>query len=103
DLPRMADYVAYFNRAFIGATGGDAALAALRGQLGVYASTARSTDEANYSVDHTTAIYLVDPEARLFAALPMPHDGPTLAARFRDLVRHSTQSAALTSGVQSGF
>jgi len=81
---RIRDFTAYFDPAIIGATGTPAALEAFASPLGVGWSkrsnhyrdpSDREETGKDYLVDHTTAILLVDPSARLRAVFPTPH-GP---------------------------
>ncbi|MFO7808305.1 SCO family protein [Guyparkeria sp.] len=85
DTPkRIRDFTGYFDPAIVGATGSEAALEAFAAPLGVGWSkrsnhyrddSDRKETGDDYLVDHTTAILLVDPAARLRAVFPTPH-GP---------------------------
>ena len=85
DTPkRIRDFTEYFDPAIVGATGEPAALERFATPLGVgwskrsnhYRDNADSEETGqDYLVDHTTAILLVDPDARLRAVFPTPH-GP---------------------------
>jgi protein SCO1/2 len=81
DTPgRAAEFVAFFDPAFIGATGSDAELAALAQHLGVYYQRHDKAGKQHYTVDHSAAIYLVDPQGRLKAIFSWPHDPAAMAA-----------------------
>lgn len=87
DLARLRDYLAYFNPAFVGATGPHPELQRLTGQLGViYQRVAEGESALGYLVDHTATLLLVDPQGRLAALFSAPHDAPALAADVGRLV-----------------
>lgn len=86
DAPRdtmevLKRYVPAFNPTFIGATGTDEALKPLIKELGVYymrnAPDAKS-GPTNYTVDHTSSVFLITPEGRLRAAFTMPMDAESV-------------------------
>jgi protein SCO1/2 len=67
DTPAVLDvYLERFDPAFVGATGDDAALAALQPAFGFYYERRTDTGSAaSYLVDHTTRSYLVDARGQL--------------------------------------
>lgn len=80
DTPgRLGEYVAHFDQGFLGVTGSDEELGALTRQLGVIYIRGDPDERGEYSVDHTASLFLVDPQARLIAAFPAPHDAATIA------------------------
>ena len=84
DTPEhLAEYVQFFDPAFIGATGDDIALAPLVKHLGVYYRRQDATDKEHYAVDHSAAIYLIDPQGRLKALFSWPHDPATMVQDYR--------------------
>lgn len=86
DTPeRLAEYVRFFDPAFIGATGDDAALAPLVKHLGVYYHRQDAKDKRTYSVDHSAIIYLIDPQVRLKAIFAWPQTAGAMADDFRRL------------------
>jgi len=79
DTPeRIAEYVAGFDPAFRGATGEKAQLDRLAESLG--APYLVSTDDGRYTVDHSGALFLIDPNGRFRALLSPPHDAEIIAA-----------------------
>jgi protein SCO1/2 len=87
DTPeRMATFVQFFDPSFIGATGDDASLAPLAKNLGVYYQRLDSKDKEHYTVDHTAAIYLIDPQGRLKAVFSWPHDPAAMAADYPKII-----------------
>lgn len=69
---RLQRYVSAFDPSFIGATGSEDALARVRRSLGVMAT--RVQDGAAYGFDHSSAVYMIDPQGRLRGL--MPYDRP---------------------------
>jgi protein SCO1/2 len=84
----LGNFVRSFDPGFIGATASDEALGPLTRHLGVFFQRNDQHDSANYTVDHTTAIYLIDPRGRLKAVFEPPQQAPEMA---REL-------AAMTTG-----
>jgi protein SCO1/2 len=79
---RLAEYVHKFDSAIIGLGGSMTQIQSLAGQIGV-ASVKDETDEhGNYLVDHSTALFLIDPEGRLISLFSAPHDANSIVSRF---------------------
>ena len=78
-LAHLAAYVSHFNPEFLGVTGSDADLEAFARQLGVLYVRAEPDAGSDYLVDHTAAVFLVDPRAHLVALFQAPHAAKTLA------------------------
>jgi protein SCO1/2 len=76
DTPqRLAEYTAYFNPRFQGASGEPAALEQLAKPLGIYYAVPENPeDPENYLVDHSSALILVNPDGKLQAVFSAPHD-----------------------------
>jgi protein SCO1/2 len=83
----LDQYIAAFDPAFIGAGGDDAALAPLVKDLGVFYQRNDAADKKHYTVDHSAAIYLLDPKGRLAAVFSPPQDAAKMAADYRRLTR----------------
>lgn len=105
DTPaRLAEYVSAFGQDFVGATAPLGDLAPLLRELGVsYAYTAQPTDEhaghdahaghadhgtPAYTVTHSETLYVLDPQARLYAVFTDPKDDYAL---LRDLSTWANQ------------
>lgn len=85
DTPEhLGRYVKHFHPAFIGATGPHAELARLTSPLGVYYARGPERDGL-YEVEHSSAIFLVGPDARLRAIFTAPQDPTKMAAGFEQL------------------
>jgi protein SCO1/2 len=87
DTPEIIGrYVAHFDPAFVGATGTRESIDELAASLGVAVIVAPPAPDGSYAVDHSAAIFLVDPEARIAALFGTPHDAATIARDFRRIV-----------------
>jgi protein SCO1/2 len=84
--PVLARYVAHFDPSFTGVTGTPAALDALAAALGVAVFVGPADDEGHYAVDHSAAVFLVDPAARVVALFTTPHDAAAIARDYRRIV-----------------
>lgn len=85
DTPaHLGTYVKHFSPAFVGATGPHPELARLTGPLGVYYARGPERDGL-YEVEHSSAIFLVGPDARLRAVFTAPQDPSKMAAGFARL------------------
>ncbi len=79
---KLAAYVPYFNPEFVGLTGETASILKLTRDLGVAVSFSpidglvpgREGDQQNYTVDHSTALFLIDPDGSLSGIFSAPHD-----------------------------
>jgi len=83
-LEHMAAYVSHFNPDFLGVTGSDADLGVLTGQLGVLFMRTEPDAGGDYLVDHTAAVFLIDPRGHLVALFQAPHAAERIA---RDVPR----------------
>jgi len=88
DTPALIkDYARYFDTNFVAATGTLEQLDALTTPLGV--RHRRLTEQgADYRVEHSADVWLIDPRGRLYARLPAPHYGEEITRRFAELTRN---------------
>jgi protein SCO1 len=84
--PVLAEYVAHFDPSFAGVTGSPAAIESVTQALGVAVVTGPPAADGNYSVDHTAAIFLVDPEGRFAALFNTPHEAGAIERDYRRIV-----------------
>jgi len=86
DTPqRLAQYVAFFDRTFLGATGSDEALSGLTRQIGVAYAFPEGKKGNRYAVDHSSIVALFDPDARLHAVFTPPQEAQGIAEGFRKI------------------
>ena len=84
DTPeRLGQYTAYFNKNFQGVTGTPEELAKLAKQLAIYYKLNDQESKENYTVDHSSAIVLIDPDASLRAIFTHPEQPDQLVADFK--------------------
>jgi protein SCO1/2 len=70
DAAQMKKYLAKFDPTFVGGTGTDAQLAAVRKDYGIAAAKVAGPDG---SFSHSSFVYLIDREGRLRALMPFGH------------------------------
>ncbi len=81
----LANYVPYFNKKFIGATADKTEIDRLVQQFGAGYIIEPETTPGQYNVAHTSAIFLVDPSARIVASFSQPHYPATIVSQFRKI------------------
>ncbi len=80
DTPeRIASYLAHFDPTFVGATGTTAEIERFTATLGL-AQVRNPGVGGEYTVDHSAALVLIDPQARVAGYFRPPHDAEALAA-----------------------
>lgn len=89
DTPQqIKPYVKFFSPTFTGVTGTSDAINEFTSQLGVPVVITPASN-GDYTVDHSAAIFLVDPEGALHALFSAPHDANVIAADYRRIVEAS--------------
>ena len=91
DTPQvLADYVTYFDPAFVGATAEMEQLRQLTGALGIMHEIRDRVDgNENYGVDHSGAIVLVSPEVEFAGLFSAPHNPLVMARDMTRIVEHN--------------
>lgn len=85
-VARLANYVPYFNKQFIGVTGSVADVDAFAAQLNIlHMRSPEHAADGGYTVDHTASILLIDPQARFSAIFSAPPMAPAIAEDFLHL------------------
>lgn len=79
DPETLRSYLGFFNKDFLGATGESKQLDKLIEALG-FAYVRVPTGAESYTIDHSTALALIDPEARLVGYFTAPHVPSEIAA-----------------------
>ncbi len=72
DLPRLSSYLTAFDPTFVGGTGSEAQLLAVRKQYGIAASKVSKAD-GSVEFAHSAFTYLIDRKGRLRALMPYGH------------------------------
>lgn len=87
DRPETLErYVAHFDPSFTGITGSAESIEVLTRDLGVAVIIGPPAADGSYAVDHTAAIFLIDPEARLAAVFGTPHESGAIASDYRRII-----------------
>jgi len=81
--PQLAEYVGYFNQAFIGLSGTPAQVQSLAAQIGVMYMLGEKTSATDYLVDHSASVFLIDPQGRFIAIFSAPHQAETIISRYQ--------------------
>jgi len=86
DTPEvLATYMSYFNTNFIAATANKKEIDSFVRQFGAGYVLEKETAPVEYLVAHTSAIFLVDPHARLVATFSQPHYPATIATQYEKI------------------
>ena len=85
DAKRLGDYVTAFDASFVGATGSEAQLSAVRQEYGIRAAKIHQ-DGLPDSFSHSAFTYLVDRQGRLRALMPYGHPAADFAHDLRLLL-----------------
>lgn len=86
DTPqKITEYVGYFDKSFIAATGDEMSLTAFSRQFGAGYIIEPETAPGLYNVTHTSAIFLVDPLIRRVATFSQPHYATTIYQQFKKI------------------
>jgi protein SCO1/2 len=84
DTPEiLKQYVQHFDRDFLGLSGTDEQISNLAKQLGASYELTQQGDAESYTVSHSAAVYLIDPQARHFATYLVPLEAELISQRFR--------------------
>jgi len=82
----MKEYVQYFEPSFIGVTGKLDQITTLTRSMGIlFEHVLKGEDKNNYDVNHSAQIILIDPQARLRALFPAPHDPDELRKNYNKI------------------
>lgn len=80
---KLKQYVTHFHATFLGVTGDNLQIGNLAGQLGAAYEVSIKPGMENYPVNHTAAVFLVDPQARYHAVFTPPLDAEVISKRFK--------------------
>lgn len=92
-LKHLSDYVSYFGPHFIGMTSDEAGLLDLETQLNAYHRIGKKDSANHYTVNHSAAVYLIDPAARLAARFMPPMDPAQVAEQLYEFIAFYSQPA----------
>lgn len=78
----LAEYIKYFNKDFIAATGTLDNLTAFSKQFSAAYIKEASDSSGNYLMSHTSSIFLVNPDMQVVASFPPPHNAETITSQY---------------------
>jgi protein SCO1/2 len=81
----LKSYIAYFDQAFIGATGEKSEIDRFAMQFGAGYVKEPESDRDAYLISHTASFFLVDPKGRIVAVFSPPHDPDAIASLFKEI------------------
>jgi protein SCO1/2 len=89
DTPeRIGSYVKFFSPRFTGVTAPSAQIQAFTTAMGVPVAITKSAD-GSYSVDHSGAVFVINPQGEWRALFSPPHQAKLIAADYRRLIAAS--------------
>ena len=89
DTPELLrDYVSYFGAKFLAATGKEQDLEQLAKPLGIQFARGIGT-ETEYLVNHSSAMLLIDPQARYYAKFRAPHYSEEIVEGFKQVITYA--------------
>lgn len=88
DTPQaLKEYLAKFDKSFIGITGTERQMAAIRTAYGIQAKNhPLGKGKNDYVISHSTFLYLIDPRGKLRALMPFGHSPADIVHDFEILV-----------------
>ena len=81
----LKDYVAQFHPRMVGLTGDPARVAEVAKAYRVYYAKVDGADDSDYEMDHTTFVYLMDPDGNFVKMLRSSTAPNEIAAAVRDV------------------
>jgi protein SCO1/2 len=90
---QLGKYVGYFNPQFIGLGGSIDQVMSLATQVGAVFMYGDKSGDGAYPVDHTAALFLIDPKGRVVAVFSAPHQVDSIRDRYK-MIRNFVASQA---------
>jgi len=89
DTPeKLARFVSYFNKNFIGVTGSEEQIEQFTRELGImHMRVAAEENATGYLVDHTASVLLIDPDGRYHAVFSPPLSAGKISDDFRKILK----------------
>ncbi len=89
DTPeKLASFVSYFNKNFIGVTGTEQQIEQFTRELGIMHMQVSAEENATgYLVDHTASVLLIDPDGRYHAVFSPPLSAGKISDDFRKMLK----------------
>lgn len=90
----IRQYLNYFDKDFVGITGANEKLLALTKPLGILFAKIDEGSGDSYTMDHSAAILLIDPQGRVLGLFSMPHDPKQLSDSFKAISSYYDQKSS---------
>ncbi len=87
DKEKLADYVNYFDPAFVGVTGNVQSIEKFEKQFGAFHRYDKKNSSGYYTVQHSADVFLIAPNGRLTTRFTPPLDINLLVEQFSELVK----------------
>ena len=84
-LDQLATFIGYFNENFVALGGSREQIRSLTSQLGISYQYHPVSENGVYLVDHTSSIFLLDPNSRLISVFSSPHNAETIHTKFIEI------------------
>jgi protein SCO1/2 len=84
-IQRLREYMGFFNEDFIGLGGSIEQMQSLTSQIGIVYMYSPASDEGEYLVNHTSSLFLLDPDARLVSIISPPYTAEFILTRYKDI------------------
>jgi len=89
-VKQLAEFIPGFNPEFTGVTGDMDTIGKLAAQLGIaHKKSNQGSQGSDYQIEHSSAVLLMDPQARWHALFSAPLDPAAMVEAYRRIVRHN--------------
>ena len=85
---KLANYITYFNKDFIGTTASKINIDKLTQQFSAGYIIDEKSSNGEYNISHTSAIFLIDPYGRLVASFSQPHQANTITSQYKKIRKY---------------
>ena len=85
---KLANYITYFNKDFIGTTASKINIDKLTQQFSAGYIIDEKNPNGEYNISHTSAIFLIDPYGRLVASFSQPHQANTITTQYKKIRKY---------------
>ncbi|MCK4704026.1 MAG: SCO family protein [Gammaproteobacteria bacterium] len=85
---KLANYITYFNKDFIGTTASKINIDKLTQQFSAGYIIDEKNPNGEYNISHTSAIFLIDPYGRLVASFSQPHQANTITSQYKKIRKY---------------
>ncbi len=93
DTPeKIGKYLAYFDESFIGATGSTKEIDNLTRQFSAGYALQKPNSHGDYQVDHTSSIYLIGPDKKVYGAFSPPLQADTIVEHYLGVRKYESRS-----------